>query len=190
MASGKLLGGLFGGPTGFLVGAAADRSNYDIGAAPQAPALDSRLADLRSKQLAQAQEFRSNLPETAARQQRQSSSDMRSALTARQRDITKESSQRGTLYSGLRAASEQRAAQQAAQGLAAQNQQVNQMLENQAQGLEGNAVSNAFGAANQQGQMQNADLQRAIQSRAGKLNERGQIVGGIAKIGGTIAGMA
>ena len=179
---------LGGGGLGSMFAGGLDSATGGIGEAPTAPKESPELAALRSRQLENARKFREQMPQMAARQQTQNEDETRGSLGAQQKDIQTAFNRRGALYSGLKAGSEQKAASQAAQGLAQANAGVNAELENTAGQIEGNAINNAYGVANQKSQIENANLQKAINERMTKMNDRNALVRGIAKLGGTALG--
>jgi hypothetical protein len=189
MPIGKIASMVKQGPAG-LLGGQMNRlgGSGDYGGPEQAEArrLAGEQAAFRQKLSAQAQQYRSNLGDTRAKQYAVSNQQRRRELAQDVGDVRRGASSRGLLYSGLRSSGEASAAGGAASKMAQDRERINQETEAKAQNMEREAIGLGLASQSQE-QSMNQDLyNRALTSRRDKNASREALF----KAGGAAGGMA
>lgn len=145
----------------------------------------SELEALKSKQQKAASDFRANMAGMQAEQDRASRMTARQELAKQMNDIRSGASSRGLLYSGLKQSDEAKAAQGAAQNIAAQSAQTRAGLEDQARALEDQAAATGISLQmNKQG-IANDAFAQALANRQQRSQALGAIGQGVGQLGGT-----
>lgn len=156
--------------------------------APDAPGINDNLSRLKAKQMAQAQQFRSNLPSMKNKM----ASDLRvegnEAMSAQANNINESNSRRGLLYGGINAG-QQAQAKNSAQGRLAKAISANNVnLDNAADTMDAQAVDTGVGIQQSQQAIQNQLYSQAQARMNGDNQITGSIIGG--GLGLATAGMS
>lgn len=144
--------------------------------------------DLNNKQIQQAQDFRANMPQMEQDLGSAYERQARRGLAQNIQGINANASRRGLLYSGLRQGAEAGAQAKAAGDVAQKRYEINQGLEQNAQGLESGSASNIF--SSYKNDIQNADdsYNLALQQMQSRNNLLTGLFGGIGAAAGGYLG--
>lgn len=197
---GKILGGAIGGWAGSPLGIGGMALGAGIGSQlgsdlqhgpgtgppPAPPPPDPRLVEIRERQINQAKDYRANMGNEKAQQTRTAQDDSRRGLASKMAGINTAANKRGLLYSGLKQGDMYGAQREEAGNLAQNTAQINQNVENKAQALDSQAITGAYQGAQNQQQMADINMQRALQERQARSGAMNSLVGA----GGMLAGQS
>lgn len=136
----------------------------------------------------QARQFRAESAGMAQQQGQQAEDKSRRGLAEQISGIKQGASQRGLLYSGLRSGAESNAASGAQSDLAAQRAQINQNLEDTAQGMEQGALQSGMQRYGNQLQESSDTYQQALQRMKDQQSQQSGILGAAGSVGGMLLG--
>ena len=153
---------------------------------PDPPPEDPRLKEIRERQINQAKDYRANMANEKDSQAKIAQDETRRNLATRMAGINTEANHRGLLYSGLKQGAQYGAQGDAAADLASKTSKINAGVETRAQSLDSQALTGAYQGAQNQGQMSDINMQRALQERQARSGALGSLIGA----GGMLAGSA
>ena len=181
------IGGLLGSTIGGVVGGTNPGGIFGEAPKPPAPpAEDPRLKEIRERQINQAKDYRANMANEKDSQAKIAQDETRRNLATRMAGINTEANHRGLLYSGLKQGAQYGAQGDAAADLASKTSKINEGVENRAQALDSQALTGAYQGAQNQGQMSDINMQRALQERQARSGAISSLSGAI----GTGIGLA
>lgn len=140
------------------------------------------------EQAVQAKKFRAQMGDMSQKQYQQAEDTSRRGLAESMSGIKQGASQRGLLYSGLRSGAEANAASGAQSDLAAQRAEINQNLENTAQGMEQGALQSGMQRYGTQLQQSSDTYQQALQKMKDQQAQQAGIMGAAGSVGGMLLG--
>lgn len=153
---------LTGGPFGAAVGSVLPGMVKGIGQSTQqqsAPEIDPDLKRIRDAQIKRAKDYRNNIEGVKEQQYQQAAEGSRQDLAGKLAGIKSNMNQRGLLYSGLNQQAQIGAGAEGAAELSAKRAQINDAAENQAQGLENQALGTGFAVQGAQQQLNDTAFQ-------------------------------
>lgn len=142
-------------------------------------------AKIQERSREAAQEYRSNLAATQARQGQLAEESGRRDLATNMAGVRTASNRRGLLYSGIRQGAEAEAGQSYASNLGAQKQRIKDSTEATADAMESKAIG--AGVANQQ--MMQAQADANYQSALNQRMAKNQMINSLLGTAGSAAGM-
>lgn len=150
------------------------------------------LSDLNNNQSAltqNAQDYYKNIPQTEEAQFGALQDNGRRQLAGQLQQTNSGANRRGLLYSGLNQGAQQSAVGQYAANLSQGRQQINAQTEQNAYGLQNQAVQSGLALQKQNQGAQDSLYQRALQRRQMSNDQKGQILGGLGyALGGAASG--
>lgn len=182
---GAIAGGLPGAIGGNIVGGLAGQTGPK---APPPPGMDPQLAALQQKRVDEANQFRQNLPGTTQDMGQNLENQSRRQLAGDIASNNMNANRRGLLGSGLNQAANAQSSGTEATNLANSKQQMTNQLQDQADNMENQAVTNGYqywqSAKGIQDSAYNAALGNMMSARSGTM----ALLGGAAKVGSMAAG--
>lgn len=154
---------------------------------PAAPGINNNLGTVQSAQLANAANFRQNLPGLENQMGHQLADQSNQQMSQNIQGARQNNSARGLLYGGINAGQEGAIRANAAHGLAAGRSDINQGLLNNANTLDAQAIHTGLGIQQTQQSIQNSIYGQALADMQARGAAIGGLMGGVGKIGGMFA---
>lgn len=184
---GRLVGGVAGGLVGAKIGEKAGNQVSGGGPdLPQPPGVNPDLAELKRRQAEQARDFRTNIEGYKSNAFNQVAKLEKEALGKRMHDVRLDAKRRGLMFSGIRQGNEAKAQSDSSAQLAQSRFDINDLAEQEAQGLEADAIDSGVQQQKMVSQINDSIYNQAIKNM---LNRRAGL-SSLAGAGGTLVGTA
>lgn len=141
---------------------------YPEDQAPPPQQIDPQLKAIQEAQAKNAKDFRTNLPSLQSQGQAQIQNNAGLDLNAKNEAITRASSKRGLLYSGIREGEQSKAGAQSANDVSQKTTDLNTTLNNQANQMDNQALMSGVQMGNLQAQLNMNAYNMALEQRRNK----------------------